>query len=82
MANRRTEKELPIEVSNVLLHVKENEGSTEAIVLPYTRYGNVMNRPNVVTEGNTYTGAPFHLLVTDVEEVDDNVIKRYCGDII
>ena len=74
------QKYIPNEVSDVLLHLKEeNElGATdEQIILPYTRYGNVFNSPKVVTDtSEVANGAPFNLLVLAEEEMTEAQINN------
>lgn len=83
MANpRKFTKEIPSEVTNSLLHLKENEGKREEIILPYTTYMNVMNAPKVVGPSQAYNGAPFHLLKTGEVELDDQFIQDICGNIL
>lgn len=73
------QKYIPNEVSDILLHLKEeNEiGATgEEIVLPFTRYDNVLNRPRVVSDtSEVANGAPFNLLVLAEEEMSDAEIN-------
>ena len=51
---------IPMTVSDTLLHIKDSD-TTENVILPITRYDNVMNSPRVVTDGDNI-GAPFVLL--------------------
>ena len=55
---------IPMTVSDTLLHIKDSD-TTENVILPITRYDNVMNSPRVVTDGDNI-GAPFVLLKTGV----------------
>ena len=71
---------IPMTVSDTLLHVK-NSDKTESVILPITRYENVMNSPRVVTDGDN-NGAPFVLLKTDEEVVSIETIRKLCGGII
>ena len=46
-------------------------------IFPFTRYRCILNRPRLIKEGDSITSTPnanFHLLVTDTEEVNDDVI--------
>lgn len=72
---------LPASVSDVLLHHK-NTDRTERVVLPITRYKNVLNAPKVVKEGNQVLGAPFALLQTETETLTTEEIRSICGPVI
>lgn len=44
---------------------------------PITRYVNILNRPRVISEIDNVAATPngeFHLVVTDVEDVDEDVL--------
>lgn len=73
------QKYVPDQVSDVLLHLKEVDTAgvtTEQVVLPFTRYDNVFNRPRVVnTVSALANGAPFNLLVLAEEEMTDAQIQ-------
>lgn len=71
---------IPMTVSDTLLHVKDSD-TTESVILPITRYDNVMNSPRVVTDGSNI-GAPFVLLKTDEEYITLEELRKLCGGII
>lgn len=71
---------IPMAVSDSLLHIK-NSDTTESVILPITRYANVMNSPRVVTDGDNI-GAPFVLLQTDTEYISIETLRKLCGGII
>lgn len=72
---------IPVSVSDVLLHTMVSEGK-ERIVLPFTRYGNVMNAPRVVSDARSVNGAPFALLQTDTEVLTTEQIRALDANII
>ena len=71
---------LPSRVQDAILHVKTSD--SEEIVLPVTRYDNVMNSPHLVETAEARPGAPFHLLETDSETLDASEIRRLAGGIL
>ena len=71
---------LPSRVQDAILHVKTSD--SEEIVLPVTRYDNVMNSPHLVETPEARPGAPFHLLETDSETLTASEIRRLAGGIL
>ena len=71
---------IPMTVSDTLLHIKDSD-TTENVILPITRYDNVMNSPRVVTDGDNI-GAPFVLLKTDEEAISIETLRKLCGGIV
>ena len=71
---------IPMTVSDSLLHIK-NSDTTENVILPITRYDNVMNSPRVVTDGDNI-GAPFVLLKTGEEAISIETLRKLCGGIV
>ena len=71
---------LPSRVQDTILHVKTKD--SEEIVLPVTRYDNVMNSPHLVETPESRPGAPFHLLETDSETLTASEIRRLAGGIL
>lgn len=71
---------IPMTVSDSLLHIKDSD-TTEKVILPITRYSNVMNSPRVVTDGDNI-GAPFVLLKTEEEYISIETLRSLCGGII
>lgn len=72
---------IPVTASDVLLHTKTTD-RVERISLPFTRYGNIMHAPNVVTEKIEVEGAPFHLLKTGEISMTKEEIIALCGNIV
>lgn len=70
-----------IEIADVIMHTKTAE-KDDIVTLPVTRYLNVLNAPNLITNVEEKPGAPFHLYVNETEEMDDNDIVALCGPII
>lgn len=78
-------KSIPASVSDVLLHMKETDNccnGDERVILPITRYDNVMSAPNVVSSPTEVAGAPFLLLRTGADALSVEDIRKLCGDII
>lgn len=51
-------------------------------IFPITRYDNILNRPRTITEDGSIANTPnadFHLVVTETEEVSDDVIFKLFG---
>ena len=72
---------LPASVSDVLLHDKDSDRS-ERVIMPITRYKNVLNAPNVVTAANAVKGAPFVLLATESEVLSTAELRSLITDIL
>lgn len=72
---------IPASVSDVLLHDK-NSDRTERVILPITRYDNVLNAPKIVNNGNSLKGAPFLLLKTGTETLSAADLRKLAGDIV
>ena len=72
---------LPDSVQDAIMHVKTEKEAKE-IVLPDTRYDNILNAPHIVETAEAHPGAPFHILVTDEEELDISEIRRIAGGIL
>lgn len=72
---------LPMSVSDTLLHDKDSD-RTERVILPITRYVNVLNSPKVVENGGEILGAPFSLIATDTETLTVSDIRKYCDTLI
>ena len=69
---------IPKSIADVLLHVKTSD-LTERVIMPVTRYDNVLCAPRVEIERE---GAPFNLLQVDTEELSEEEIRKICGRII
>ena len=66
-----------MKISDHLMHGKTDDGET--ILFPYTRYENVLGSPKIVTDLETFKGAPFFFLQSDEVEVDDTIINELLG---
>ena len=74
-------KVIPASVTDTLLHTKVSENE-ERVILPFTRYANVMNAPRVVKDGKDALGAPYAFLETDTETLTTEQIRSLCGGIL
>ena len=77
-------KSIPKYVLDLLLHVKDTNGK-ESVILPITRYDNVMNAPKVVSKNSSLTdmtGHPFVLLKTGEEAISIETLRKLCGGIV
>ena len=72
---------IPASVSDVLLHNRDSD-RTENVVLPVTRYRNVMNAPKVITDVSAVNGAPFTLLATDTEVLDTAQLRKLIPELL
>ena len=70
-----------LSVSDYLLHGKDSD-RTERIILPITKYGNILSAPSVVTEDTEVNGAPCHLLKQGTVKLTAEEIRDLCGDIV
>lgn len=78
-------KSLPSSVTDFLMHIKEDETSSdgsERVILPFTRYANIFNAPKVVSDVFDAPGSPFVLYSQNEVELEDDEIRELCGDII
>lgn len=70
------------EVSDTLLHGKTKE-NTEVVVLPVTRYTNVLNAPKVLTSATNIKdnakGAPFVIQTMGITTVDSETLNKLTG---
>lgn len=71
----------PRSATNGLIHAKLSD-DVEKPFLPITSYDNVLSKPEVVSDVCEKIGAPFHLLVTDKVECDEDYIIELCGHIL
>ena len=76
MANK-----IPKVVNNTLLHVKD-ENDKEQIILPFTRYDNVMGRPRISQSTSNLGGSPFSLLHTSTVTMSAEKLRSLVGDIV
>lgn len=72
---------IPASVTDVLLHDK-NTDRTERVILPITRYKNVLNAPDLVSAAQSVKGAPFILFQTGTETLSTAELRRLAGDIV
>lgn len=72
---------IPASVSDVLLHDK-NTDRTERVIMPITRYKNVLNAPALVTSAQSLKGAPFLLLQTGTDTLSTAELRKLVGDIV
>lgn len=71
MANNK----VPVSVTDTLLHVKDSD-RTERIILPYTKYDNILSAPTVVEDTDSRPGAPFLLLQTSTVTLTDDELNE------
>jgi len=69
---------IPSSVTDTLLHVKESD-TDERVVMPITRYCNVLQAPKVVENIDTGVGSEFMLYATDRELVSIRALRNYFG---
>ena len=74
-------RKLPKTVAETLRHVKDTD-LTEKIMMPITRYRNILNAPNVIKNPTDVSGAPFVLLEQSSEIISVDKIRKMCGSII
>jgi hypothetical protein len=74
-------RKLPKTVADTLLHVKDTD-TTEKIMLPITRYRNILNAPGVIKTPTDISGAPFVLYEQSDELVPVEKIRKMVGGII
>jgi hypothetical protein len=74
-------KKIPVSVTDLLMHQKDTD-MTERVVLPITRYKNVLNAPQLVNNPYSVKGAPFLLYATETETLDTSEIRKYINGLI
>lgn len=72
---------IPASVSDVLLHQRDTD-RTERVMLPVTRYKNILNAPSVVSNIHEVKGAPFVLFETEEEILSISELRKLSNDII
>ena len=72
---------LPASVSDTLLHAKDSD-STERVMLPITRYKNVLNGPSVVDNPYSVKGAPFLLYQVAEEELPLEEVRQLVSGLV
>ena len=68
----------PNGISDVALHMKNGDG-TERIVLPFTRYANVLNAPKKITSPADAAGRSFAFLQTETDNLTTAQINTLLG---
>lgn len=68
----------PKGVSDAFIHAK-NGSKTERIILPFTRYRNILNAPKLVTTPVEAKGRRFSLYQTETEEVSSEDVTALLG---
>ena len=72
---------IPASVSDVLLHNRDTD-RTETVILPITRYNNVMNAPKVISDISATNGASFMLLTTETEVLDTAKLRKLIPELL
>lgn len=50
--------ELPSMVTSSFIHIKDDE-KKERIILPFTTYSSILNKPDIIRDADDVNGAPF-----------------------
>ena len=74
-------RKIPASVSDTLLHDKISD-QEEKVILPITRYRNVLNAPKVVTTPNAAKGTPFALYATETETLSTSDLRKLIDGIL
>lgn len=72
---------IPATASDVLLHPKTMD-KVERVAFPFTRYGNVIHAPQIITDKFERHGAPFYILRTGTVTMTEDEIRKMCGNIL
>lgn len=72
---------IPVSVSDVLLHNKTSD-RTEEVIMPITRYENVLNAPKLITDVSAVNGSPFTLLATGKESISTAKLRKLVPGIL
>jgi hypothetical protein len=72
---------IPATVSDVLLHNIDSV-PTENVILPITRYKNVINAPTLINDSSATNGAPFTLLVTETETLSASQLRKLIPELL
>ena len=72
---------IPATVSDVLLHNRDSD-RTENVILPITRYNNVMNAPKLINDTSATNGAPFTLLATETETLSAAQLRKLIPELL
>lgn len=70
-------QKIPASAVDTFLHFRndeDSEGGNERIILPITRYANILNAPKVVKDPYDSPGAPFVFLQTGSENLNHEEI--------
>ena len=68
-----------IVASDVVLHTKQGDDEQEEIVFPVTRYANIISSPKAVAAVSDSIGAPFMLLISDYDTIDEELMFNIVG---
>ncbi|HAU85282.1 MAG TPA: hypothetical protein DCW90_07205 [Lachnospiraceae bacterium] len=72
-------------IQDILLHVKDKSNLTDEenafIAFPYTKYENVLGRPRVAESTQNIFGAPFILVTSMQDDMDEEEYVRMFGHI-
>jgi hypothetical protein len=71
---------IPKTATDVIMHSKDNNGE-ERLVLPVTRYKNILNAPRMVTDLDTTITSPFVIYAESAEELSTDEIKELISGI-
>jgi hypothetical protein len=71
---------IPKTATDVVMHSKDNNGE-ERLVLPVTRYKNILNAPRMVTDLDTTITSPFVIYAESAEELSTDEIKELISGI-
>lgn len=71
---------IPKTATDVVMHSKDNNGE-ERLVLPVTRYKNILNAPRMVTNLNITITSPFVIYAESAEELSTDEIKELISGI-
>lgn len=72
MGIQRTE--LPSMVTSSFLHIKDDE-KKERILLPYTTYSSVLNKPDIIRDPEDVNGAPFIFAERKTVNIPDDRLR-------
>lgn len=71
---------IPKTATDVVMHSKDNNGE-ERLVLPVTRYKNILNAPRMVTDLDITITSPFVIYAESAEELSTDEIKELISGI-
>lgn len=71
---------IPKTATDVVMHSKDKNGE-ERLVLPVTRYKNILNAPRMVTDLDITITSPFVIYAESAEELSTDEIKELISGI-